>query len=119
MAVLLAACGGGKAVAPAGDERPALTQAVRAYSDAYLGGRADIAHGLLTERCQERVTLPMLVTATAEAKRLYGGAHMTMLDVDQIEGSLARVTYRYDVPAIDQQSEPWAKENGHWRQDDC
>lgn len=117
LAVLMAACGGGGGVT--NDEGSQLTKAVQDYSDAYLGGRAEDAHRLLSKRCQARVSSSTLAAATAEAQRLYGSARMTGLTVDRLEGSLARVTYRYDDPAIDQESEPWAKEDGQWRQDDC
>jgi hypothetical protein len=116
---VLAACGGGESGSPAIDDRAELTAAVRAYSDAYLGGRAEEAHGLLSTRCRERIDPNVFAFATAEARRLYGSARMTDLNIGTLEGTLARVTYRYDNPAIDQAAEPWVKEGGRWRQDDC
>ena len=37
----------------------------------------------------------------------------------QISGDLARVTYAYDVVEINQDSETWVREGGHWHEDDC
>lgn len=115
----LTACGGGDPGGAPADERASLEESVRNYSAAYLGGHPESAHALLSARCQDRLSLAELTAATTAAQRLYGGARMTALDIDTLEGSLARVTYRYDNPAIDQLAEPWTKEDGQWRQDDC
>lgn len=115
VALVLAGCSKGD---PAGD-RPRLVQAVRDYSAAYLGDDAQAAHAMLSGRCRARISLDELAGATEAAKRIYGSARMTTVDVVDLNGGLARVTYRYDVPALDQEAEPWAKEDGRWRQDDC
>ena len=60
-----------------------------------------------------------MTSLVAEAKRLYGNARMTSLNVETLSAPLARATYRYDVPALDQQSEPWVNEGGQWKDDDC
>src|SRR3954467_8603262 len=114
IAVMLAACGGGGGGGSAGDARAELTAAVRAYSEAYLGGRGADAHAMLSARCQQRVGVDAFTAATAEARRLYGSARMTDLTIGSLEGTLARVTYRYDNPAIDQDGEPWVKDGGSW-----
>jgi len=36
-----------------------------------------------------------------------------------LSGSLARVTYTYDQPAIDQSQQPWTFEDGSWQYDSC
>ena len=53
------------------------------------------------------------------AGQMYGSAlPITAYDA-QISGDLARVTYTYAVPALDQSAEPWTSEDGAWKQDDC
>jgi len=53
------------------------------------------------------------------AGQVYGSAlPITGYDA-RITGDLAQVTYAYDVPALDQTSEPWTREDGAWKQDDC
>lgn len=111
IALLLAACGG--------NDIPEIEPAVRSYSDAYLSGNADEAHALLTSRCQERTNLAEFRALTALAKEQYGSAQMTEFEVAEQSGGLARVTYRYDQSSIDQEEEPWALEDGEWRNDDC
>lgn len=111
--MLLAGCTGGST----GDG--SLERAVRSYSAAYLSGDGEAAHDLLSERCRERVPLDEFNPAVAAAPRLYGGAEMTSLTVDEQSGDLARVTYRYTIRDIDQEKEPWVRENGGWRNDDC
>jgi len=57
------------------------------------------------------LTFPMLHRSPA---RSVAGAY----DAD-IAGDMARVTYTFDLAAINQDSEPWVRESGVWRQDDC
>lgn len=95
-----------------------LEQAVRDYSAAFLGGDAAGAVGMLSDRCRERIgaELPAVVFAAAQT---YGNARITSLSVDEQSGNLARVTYRYDRPELDQEGEPWVRQGGKWKQDDC
>jgi hypothetical protein len=37
----------------------------------------------------------------------------------QVSGDHARVTYTYDVAALNQDAEPWVREEGFWKTDDC
>jgi hypothetical protein len=39
--------------------------------------------------------------------------------VAEVSGDLARVTYTYDLKAINQDAEPWVREDGKWKEDDC
>jgi hypothetical protein len=39
--------------------------------------------------------------------------------VNNLSGDLARVTYTYSAPGIDQKKEPWLREGGKWLEDDC
>lgn len=92
---------------------------MRAYSDVFLAGNADEAHALFTAGCQERTHLKDFRPVVEMAAEQYRSAEMISLKVDQQSDGLARVTYRYDQSSIDQVSEPWALEDGRWRNDDC
>jgi len=116
LGLLLVACGGSAETA---EEGPELEPAVRAYSAAYLSGNGDEAHALLTARCRERTPIEELRVAAALGKEQYGTAKLTSVDIVEESGNLARVTYRYDMASIDQVAEPWALEDGAWRNDDC
>jgi hypothetical protein len=111
LALLLAAC--------SGNDTPEIEPAVRAYSDAYLAGDGDTAFALLTSRCQDRTDQEEFQLSAAAGKAQYGAAKMTSFEVVEQSGNLARVTYEYDQSAINQTQEPWALEDGEWRNDDC
>jgi hypothetical protein len=96
-----------------------LEVAVRAYSAAYLSGDGDTAYRMLSARCRNRVAHDQFVGEVSQAKKLYGTAEMQTFSIDQSSGGLARVTYTYDQPAINQVSEPWVLEDGSWHEDDC
>lgn len=100
---------------------PALEQAVRDYSAAYLGGDGDAAHALLSQRCQRRVTVAQLTTLADQAKDLYGDATITTLDaeIDDEYDDEAEVKYTYSAPALDQDDEDWVLEDDGWKNDDC
>ncbi|WP_028637721.1 hypothetical protein [Nocardioides sp. URHA0032] len=121
----LTACGGGSdgsdgsAKAGADDESAAIREAAQAYSDAYLTGDADAAYGLLSQRCQDRTPADQFASVVQTAKAQYGSAlDFKSFDAD-VNGEQARVTYTYDTAAINQDQEPWVKESGEWREDDC
>lgn len=102
---------------PSGDD--ALRAAVTAYSDAFLDGKPTVAYELFSERCRERLSLSSFTGIVTAAKQQYGKALPIRSYDAQVSGDLARVTYTYDVPALDQTKEPWVREKGEWRQDDC
>jgi hypothetical protein len=105
--------------AQAPSEQEELRQAVVTYSDAFLDAKPTVAYDLFSARCKERVTLSEFTGMLTAAKKMYGKAlPIKTLDA-QISGDLARVTYTYDVPALNQTKEPWTREDGKWKQDDC
>lgn len=112
LVVALTACGGRN------DEDP-LRKAVQRYSDAYLAGDAGTAYSLLSGRCQNRVSRSAFSELARGAKKLYGAKQPLKTFKADINGTQARVTYTYSVSAINQTGEPWVKESGEWRQDDC
>lgn len=103
----------------ADDGHAALTAAVKAYSTAYFKPDTDAAYALLSARCRAaspQAVYASVVTATAKA---YGHQAIKTLTVDQISGDLARVTYTYAVPKLNQTGQPWTREGGTWRYDAC
>lgn len=107
-----------ESTAPA-DPTIEVRAAVKDYSDAFLTGDLEVAYSLLTERCQDRLPRADFGAAVEAASAAYGSA----LDIEtfeaEVNGDQARVTYTYAVSAIDQLQEPWAREDGAWRNDDC
>ncbi|WP_230205343.1 hypothetical protein [Parafrankia elaeagni] len=106
-------------IVPTAADKPGLEAAVRAYSQAYLGGQGSAAYGLLSQRCQARISVADMEALTAAAQEQYGPESITTLTVNTLAGTLARVSYPYPDPAINQREEPWVFENGAWHQDDC
>ncbi|SDH14690.1 hypothetical protein [Klenkia brasiliensis] len=96
-----------------------LRDAVQSYSNAFLTGDAVAAYDLFTVRCKDRTSLAQFTGIVAAASQLYGSALPITSYSAEVSGNLARVTYTYDVSAINQTSEPWAREEGQWKQDDC
>lgn len=115
LALVASGCGSGSA----SNDRQAVSNAVRFYSDAYLGDRPDAAHALLSTRCQAVIGMAEMSALTRGAKALYGSARLISLDVTSLAADRANVTYRYDNPAINQTSQPWVREAGGWRYDAC
>ncbi|MEU0370628.1 hypothetical protein ABZ070_10245 [Streptomyces sp. NPDC006283] len=97
----------------------ALEQAVRAYSDAYFAADTKKAHGMMTNRCQATAPIEVYGPVVEAAVKQYGQQEIKTFAVDQLSGDLARVTYTYSVPMLDQKQQPWAREGGAWRFDGC
>lgn len=110
---LLASCGNG------GTDEEALRKAVTSYSNAYLTGDADTAYAQLSARCVNRTTVTEFAELVSAAETAYGSALPLATYSANISGDLARVTYTYADATINQESEPWVKESGKWKQDDC
>jgi len=100
-------------------EADALRTSVQGYSDAYLTGQPIKAYNLLSGRCKERMSLSYFTGLVTAAKQQFGSALPFKTYDAQISGNLARVTYMYDVVSINQVHEPWVKESGSWKEDDC
>lgn len=95
-----------------------LRDAATAYSDGFLTGKPE-TYDLLSSRCQSRVSEQEFGNILEMASATYGGALPFETFDATISGDLARVSYTYSVPAINQESEPWVREDGAWKQDDC
>lgn len=103
----------------ASDRQDELQTAVTAYSDAFLTGDGATAYALLSERCKDRLPEPRFTAEVQQAGQLYGSALPLESYHAEVSGDLARVTYTYSVSAINQDREPWVRESGQWREDDC
>lgn len=106
-----------KETAPAADDD--LKAAVQAYSDAFLTGDGKAAYGLLSKRCRDRTPSEQFTGLVEAAGQTYGSALPFKTYSASVSGDLARVTYTYSIKAINQDSEPWVREGGHWHEDDC
>lgn len=110
--------------APASSPTPdsgktALEAAVRAYSKAYFAGDATTAYRLFSKRCTAAVDKDVYAVAIAAEAKAYGKQAIKTLTVEQLSGDLARVSYTYSVPLLNQKSQPWTREGGAWHYDAC
>jgi hypothetical protein len=104
---------------PADDGKAQLEQAVRAYSKAYFATDTKAAHGMMSTRCQAKIPAEVYGPVVEASVKQYGVHDIKTFTVDQLSGDLARVTYTYPVPALDQKQQPWAREGGAWKYDGC
>lgn len=105
--------------APADTGSAALEAAVRAYSKAYFAGDATTGYAMLSKRCTTSVDKDIYAAAIATEAKAYGKQAIKTLTVEQLSGDLARVSYTYSVPLLNQKSQPWTRENGAWHYDAC
>ena len=98
-------------------DKAALVAAVKAYSTAFLGGNAKDAYSMLSAHSKSLTPFDEFRSAVEAAHQMYGDAKLLNVNVDQIAGGMARVTYSYSEHAIDQTGQPWVKEDGVWRYD--
>lgn len=106
--------------APAADgSHAALEAAVRRYSVAYFAGDATTAYGMLSKRCTTAVDKDVYAAAITTEAKAYGKQPIKTVTVDQLSGNLARVSYTYSVPLLNQKSQPWVREGGVWHWDSC
>lgn len=106
------------ATAATGIATDELRDAVEAYSDAFLTGDAS-AYEILSPRCRDRFSADQFEVLLDTAKSLYGSALVIRSFSAEVSGALARATYTYDVSVINQSAEPWTREAGESKQDDC
>lgn len=106
--------GPGDQVDPALAERRELGAAVQSYSDAFLTGKAESAYGHLSSRCRGVMPFSEFTVIVEAAGELYGDPLPWESFEADIEGDRARVTYTYELGALDQVDEPWLREDGSW-----
>ncbi|MET9465814.1 hypothetical protein ABZY44_13605 [Streptomyces sp. NPDC006544] len=101
-------------------ERANLDKAVRAYSAAYFKPDGAAAYAALSKRCQDKAgDADIFAVIVDTAAKAYGKQEIQTLTIDQLAGDMARVTYTYSVPKLNQTSQPWAREGGAWKYDGC
>lgn len=105
--------------AAADNGKAALTAAVRAYSDAYFKPDSHAAGALLSDRCRAQISADVYDATLTQAVATYGHQAISTITVDSLSGDMARVTYTYTVPALDQHAQPWVREAGAWHYDAC
>ena len=94
-------------------EADAVKSAVRAYSDAFLGGHAKEAWLMRTPAAQSPDSYAEWVVGVAAAKEIYGDVEMTSLAVT-VKVNTATATYTYDIGEINQTDQVWVKQDGKW-----
>ncbi|MER5482932.1 hypothetical protein ABT024_06910 [Streptomyces sp. NPDC002812] len=100
--------------------RAELDKAVRAYSAAYFKPDGAAAYAALSARCQTKAgDADVFAIVVDTAAKGYGKQEIQTLTIDQLAGDMARVSYTYAVPKLDQKSQPWAREGGAWKYDGC
>lgn len=100
--------------------RADLEKAVRAYSAAYFKPDGAAAYATLSKRCQTKAGDAELFAGIVDtAAKAYGKQEIQTLTIDQLAGDLARVSYTYSVPKLNQSSQPWVREAGAWKYDAC
>ena len=125
MLATVVACSGGEGGAmtesSASEATAELKAAVEAYSDAFFAGEALGAYDLLSDRCRSTTPQDEYVANVVAFADLIGDARpeMTVLEVTDIDGERATVTYDYDRGDYGQSDQPWVLESGGWRYDDC
>ncbi|QIJ61030.1 hypothetical protein [Streptomyces sp. JB150] len=115
------------ASAPAASATPAATpadaaeleRAVRAYTAAYFADKPDTTYGMLSARCEERITPEAMAALTERAVGDYGRQEVQRFRIDQLSGDMARVSYGVGLPKFDQKQQPWVREDGAWKYDAC
>lgn len=96
-----------------------LEQAVRDYTAALFSGNAD-GYDLVSARCQKQMTKTEWVTKAEGAHQQYGSQKATGVEVDQLSGDLARVSYGAgNIPQFEREGQSWTREGGTWRWDAC
>jgi hypothetical protein len=103
----------------ASSDKDALTAAVKAYSAAYFKPDPDAGYALLSKRCRAQIGSEAYRTALTQAVSTYGHQAVKSVTVDSLAGDMARVSYTYGVPALNQKGQPWVREGGDWRYDSC
>ncbi|MCH8614341.1 hypothetical protein [Arsenicicoccus dermatophilus] len=97
----------------------ALQRAVRAWSDAYLGGNGPAAHPMLSTRCRAVASVGTLTRQAQAVRREVAGPLVIRTLQTQVTGRVGWATYLYDVPSVNQIVEPWILEGSAWKRDVC
>ena len=96
-----------------------LAPTVQKYSDAILTGDAMQAFGYLSSRCRTNTSQPVFAAMVAAAGQTYGAPLKFTTYHADISGDSATVSYGYEISVLDQDAQPWVREDGKWVQDAC
>lgn len=110
------AAAAGKAAPDSG--KAALEKAVRAYTVGLFEGAGE-GYELVSKRCQAEMTGLQFASLSKQAHHEYGALKVKTLNVDQLSGDLARVSYGVGVPQFERKAQPWTREGGTWKWDAC
>lgn len=100
------------------DQTILLEAAVVSYTYAFLSGDEDAAWGLLSERCRDRTPEDQFRAAVREAGAIYGPLEFRRLEV-AVNGDQGQATYVFEATELNQDREPWVREDGEWYNDGC
>jgi hypothetical protein len=117
--IALAAGCGGSSAPKAGSPEAAVESAVRAYSDAIVGGDGAKGYQLVSERCQQTVDAGAFDAQAAQAMANYPDAHIKSFKVEDITATTTHVTYTYSDSVLNQTKSAWLKESGAWHWNAC
>ncbi|MFJ6935702.1 hypothetical protein [Streptomyces sp. NPDC101132] len=100
--------------------RTDLEAAVYAYSDSYFKPDGDAAYRALSKRCAKKAGPQEVFAGIVDtAAKAYGKQEIKSFAIDQLAGDMARVSYTYAVPKLNQSQQPWTREGGVWKYDGC
>lgn len=91
---------------------------VEAYSHYFLTGYGYKAYTLLSKRCASKMDKNYFEGLTLAAKQQFGDMPILTYS-EKVSGNSAKVTYTYRDNRISQSEQPWVKENGQWKYDQC
>ena len=91
---------------------------MRAYSKEFLTGHGYAAYKRLSRRCKANMDKNYFEGLALAAKETYGFFPIETYR-QEVSGSRAVVSYAYANANLDQSSEPWVKEAGAWKYDQC
>jgi hypothetical protein len=97
---------------------PSLEDAVQAYTTAFLGGDADAAYALLTQRCRNETARNNFADIVRQATAQWGGETIIAYE-EKVNGNVATATYELSDPVLNQTEERWILEDGGWHNDEC
>lgn len=118
VAVVLAALLG--LLSPAHGQPARLRVDAQAYTNAYITADLNAAWDLLSTRCQAFIGRHHFDSNSIDANYTYGQPHQITTFYAHVHGRRAELTYSFaDAPGLDKTAQPWVRQRGAWRNDDC
>lgn len=105
---------------PAEHQGDDLEAAVGVYTGAYFAGDDKTAYGMLSRRCQGKITPEAYKSAVRQAAEQYGPDHPATDVKAEVSGAQGRATYKVKgLPRFDQRAQRWTLEDEAWKYDAC